>query len=85
LHPASQSSQLQFIQLVNILIIKNNPAGRRFDQPEDEAREGGLAAPRLPDNSYNFTLSNIQGDIIDRFDGSDGAVQKTGGYRKMFG
>jgi hypothetical protein len=67
------------------LIIKENPAGCRFDQPQDESREGGLAAAGLSDNTHNLSFPDIQGDIIDRFNGADGAVQQTGGYRKMLG
>jgi hypothetical protein len=67
------------------VIIKKNPAGRRFDQPEDESCKGGLATAGFSDNTQNFSFPDIQGDIIDRFNASDGAVQQTGGYRKMLG
>jgi hypothetical protein len=56
------------------LIIKENPAGRRFDQPEEESRKCGFAAAGLTDNAHNLSFPDIEGDIIDRFNGSDGAV-----------
>jgi hypothetical protein len=43
----------------HIFSLKNDPAGRRFNQPQDRQAGGGFAATAFTDNSEGFPLLQL--------------------------
>ncbi len=58
--PASQNSQLVFVQPRDILAIQQNPAGGRFIQARQQAEQGAFPAARLPHNRNKLSARNVE-------------------------
>ena len=66
----------------HIFSLKNDPAIRRFNQPQDRQAGGGLAATALTDDSEGFSLLERKRDAVDRIDIALGAGENSFGNRK---
>ena len=65
LHILAPLAQLSSAELQNVFAVKDHPAGGGFDQPQDAAAGGGLAAAGFAHDAEGLALFQGKGDIVD--------------------
>ena len=56
-------------------VVEGDLAFGCWDEPEDGASRGGFAAARFADEAERFAGLDVEGDVVDRFDVVDGALE----------
>jgi len=64
LHLASQRAELRGSHRIHIAPFEPYLSRRRLDETENRAAGGGLAAPRLADDTERFAARHVERDVV---------------------
>src|SRR5262249_20187281 len=88
LHPSAQATQVQALEVIEILSVENDPPPGRCQQAQEHSTECCLATSRLTDDADSLAAANGEIDVVHRHHlglAGEKALPYAKAARKFFG